>query len=80
MRHWIGLAAVAAIIAWHPIDVAAQDAVHVIPGFTFESGENGRRLQSGAGVDAMTTTQSIARKVAKRKVPARSAVVPTRSE
>src|ERR1044072_1233094 len=39
MRPWIAAAAFAAVLAWHPAKVAAQDAVHVIPEFTFENGE-----------------------------------------
>ena len=39
MRYWIVLTTVVAAIAWHPVGVAAQDSVHVMPDFTFESGE-----------------------------------------
>jgi len=46
MRHWIGFAAVTAKIDWQ-LDVAGRSGRRSSdPGFKFESGENGRRLQS----------------------------------
>src|SRR5205814_8034056 len=39
MRLWVAVSAFIAALTWHAIGLAAQDAVHVIPEFTFESGE-----------------------------------------
>ena len=39
MRALLAVTAFAAALVWHPIGAAAQDPVHVIPEFTFESGE-----------------------------------------
>jgi homoserine O-acetyltransferase/O-succinyltransferase len=50
MRHRITFAVVAAIIAWHPANVAAQDAVHVIPEFTFENGEKLAGMKVGYAI------------------------------
>ena len=38
MSFWLAVAALAAALTGHSMAVAAQDAVHVIPEFTFESG------------------------------------------
>jgi homoserine O-acetyltransferase/O-succinyltransferase len=37
MRFWAAF--IATVLCWHPFGVAAQDAVHTIPEFTFENGE-----------------------------------------
>ena len=39
MRASLAVTAFAAALVWHPIGAVAQDAVHVIPEFTFENGE-----------------------------------------
>jgi homoserine O-acetyltransferase len=45
MRPWLVLTA--AVLAWLPVEAAAHDAVHVIPEFTFESGEKLANMKVG---------------------------------
>jgi homoserine O-acetyltransferase len=45
MRLWLVLTAAA--LAWLPLEAAAQDAVHAIPEFTFESGEKLANMKVG---------------------------------
>jgi homoserine acetyltransferase len=45
MRLWLVLTA--AVLAWLPLEAAAQDAVHTIPEFTFESGEKLANMKVG---------------------------------
>ena len=47
MHRWIVLIAFVFAIASHPVKVAAQDAVHVIPEFTFEGGDKLAEMKVG---------------------------------
>ena len=47
MHRWIVLTAFVLAIASHPVKVAAQDAVHVIPEFTFEGGDKLAEMKVG---------------------------------
>ena len=47
MLRWVALTVCIAALTYHSIEASAQDAIHAIPEFTFESGEKLANMKVG---------------------------------